>query len=182
MSLLTINLLPEEFITDQIKKAKFYRVQSFSIVCLLLVFFLSSLIVSLRILQSQRIKQIKGKISDIEQRIGGEGVKEGSLVTLKNRLTTINQYLGQPSQQSAVYQFLDKTIPPQVVINSLSVDKTGDVSLSLSIPDLVSLDGLISSLTNKEKEGNKISEVTIDTLSRSRDQIYKLTLKLKTTK
>ena len=53
MAKVTINLLPLEFREQDLNNAKFYKVQIIGVAVVLLIIFLSSLTVALRILQSK---------------------------------------------------------------------------------------------------------------------------------
>ena len=179
MAHISINLLPIEFTQEEVKRAKFYKVQAVCVAIILMMVFLASLTVALRILQSHNISQIKTQFTQAEQKVSNLKNRETSLVILKNRLTVINQYLGTPSKQVAVYNLIDKLLPPAVSINSFLVDKSGDVSLVGVVPDSLTIDSLIDSLTNKEKNEGKVSGVSIESLNRGRDGIYRISLKVK---
>ena len=179
MSLININLLPSEFILEEIKKARFSKIQSVGIAILLLVFFLSSLIVSLRILQSQKVKQVENEISGIEQRISSAKTKEDSLVSLKDRLSVIDKYSSTQSKQAMMYSFIEEIIPSGLTVSSLTIDQFGSVYLSLNIPDAEFIDTLINALTDPGQNNNKIKEVSIENLNRGRDGVYRIALRLK---
>lgn len=179
MSLISINLLPEEFIVEQTKKLKFVKIQSISIAILLLTFFLASLTIALRVLQSQRINQVQGKLTEIESQISGYKTVEDNVVLLKKRIGSINQYLGVSSKGALIYEFVEKNIPSRIIINSLTIDKSGDVFLTLVLPDSISLDAIVNGLLEAQTEKVKIKEISLDGLSRGRDGTYRLSLKLK---
>ena len=63
MSQIAINLLPYEFREQEIKRTKFYKLQSIGIGIIMLMVFLSSLTVALRVLQSQNISQIQKQVA-----------------------------------------------------------------------------------------------------------------------
>lgn len=179
MSIIAINLLPPEYISEEVKKRKFYKVQSFGIASLLLMFFLSSLTVSLRILQGQRIKQVESRLDEVVQKINGIKTKQDFLLNLKSRLAVIDKYASDKSKQSALYAFIEKVAPPGLNINSLSISRSGDVYLSVVVPDIFTVDKLTNSFTDSNQNGNLIKEVSIESLNRSRDGVYRLTLRLK---
>ena len=180
MSLISINLLPSEFISEQAKKGKFYKVQSLGIAALLLMFFLSSLTVSLRILQGQRIKQVEDQLNGVLQKINGAKTKQDFLVNLKSRLTVIDQYSSTKSKQASLYSFIEKTVPKDLTINSLSIDRSGNVYLSLVAPDVEIMDKVMNSFVDSRQSGGIIKQVAIESLNRSRDGVYRFTVKLKT--
>lgn len=179
MALISINLLPEEFIVEQVKKLKFAKIQSISIAILLCTFFLASLTVALRILQSQRIKGVESKLTEVEGKLSGYRNVEDNVILLKNRVVSINSYLGVSSKDALIYEFIEENIPASTSINSLSIDKMGDAFLTLVLADTVSLDSIINGLLESKSEKVKIKEIGIEGLSRGKDGIYKLSLKLK---
>lgn len=180
MQKIAIDLLPTEFRAEEKKKAKFYKIQAAGVVLILLTIFLSSLTIALRILQSQKISQIQTKMSEAEQRISNQKTTQASLLLLKNRLTTINQYLGVPSKQAEIYSLLEKLLPVSSTVNTLSIDKSGEALVLATVPDGISLDNLINNLISKEVNQDKIKGVSIDSLSRAKDGTYRISLKIKT--
>lgn len=178
MSQIAINLLPAEFREQELKKTKFYKLQSVGIGIIMLMVFLSSLTVALRVLQSQNISQIQKQVAASEQKISDLKTTQGSIILLKDRLTAINQYLGNPSEQSQMYKLVSDLLPSGVSISSVSVGKAGDILLFVSTKDSSTLDQFITNLTSKEKNQDKISQVSLETLSRGRDEIYRVNFKI----
>ena len=176
---ISINLLPPEITAEEIKKARFYKTQAIGIMVILTVAFLTSLTLTLRILQSHNVTLIKMQLAQAQQRVSNLQNTEASLFLLKNRLTVIDQYLGVPSKQALMYKLLDNLIPQSVVINSITVDKTGEVALFALAPDSASLDTLMNNLTAKENNKGKIGQVSIESLNRGRDETYRINLKIK---
>ncbi len=176
---IAINLLPLEFTQAELKRAKFYKVQTIGVGVILLMVFLSSLSVALRILQSQSIKGVQTQVSAQEQKIEGLKDRQVSLLLIKNRLSVINQFLANPSKQAGMFLLLDKLIPSSASINSTTIDKNGEVSILALLPDSQSLDNMINNLTDKDQNGGQISQVSIDSISRGKDGIYRVSLKIK---
>ena len=176
---IAINLLPVEFTQQEAKRARFYRVQTIGVSVILLVVFLSSLSVALRILQSQNIKGIQTQVSASEQKVSDRKDIQASLLLLKNRLITIDQYLNSTSKQTQMYQLLDQLIPQGVLINSISVNKSGETIILAQVADSPTLDSLVDSFINKQSNEDKISQVALDTLSRGRDGVFRITMKIK---
>lgn len=176
---IAINLLPLEFREQDLKNAKFYKVQVVGVATILLMIFLASLTVALRILQSQNISQIQNKKNLAEQKISDLKNTQASLFVLKNRLTTINQYLDTPSSQAQIYKIITKLMPSSVSLNSLSISNSSEVLILVTAPDGDSLDNLIANLTDQASNEGKISQVSIENINRGRDSIYRLSLKIK---
>ena len=180
MAKISINLLPAEFLQEEGKRTKFYKIQAIGIFVILLMVFFSSLSVALRILQSQSVKNVQIRVTAAEERIGQLKDTQASLILLKNRLSAINEYLNKPSAQAQLYAILGKIIPSNVGISSISIDKSGQAQVLASVPDSSTLDNLISSLVNTETNGGKIEEVSMDTVSRGKDGDYRINFRLKT--
>lgn len=176
---ININLLPPEFKIEQIKKAKFVKIQVIGIITIMFVVFLASMTVTLGILQNQNIKHIKGRISDSEKKITDQKSTQVSLMLLKNRLTAINKYFGTVSKQSEMYQLVMELLPASVSVNSFSVKKEGDILLLAVTKDTASLDEMANTLIYKNTYQDKISSLSLDNLSRGRDGIYRFSLRIK---
>ncbi len=179
MAKISINLLPTEIITKELKKANFYRIQLAGIIVILIMVFLASLTVALRILQSRSITEVQAKISETEQQVSDLKDTQAALILLKDRITVIDKYLGVSSNQSLMYKLIDKLIPPDVIINGISINKTGEVTLVVLVPDASSLDNLIESFTNRDSNEEKISLIGIESLNRGRDGFYRGSLTIK---
>ncbi len=179
MAKISINLLPSEIMARELKEAKFYKLQFVGIGVVLVMVFLASLTLALRILQNHNIAVIQATVTQEGQKVSDLKDTQVSLLLLKNRLSVIDQYLGIPSTQSMMYRLLDKLIPVSVSINAMSIDKAGTVTILATIPDSFVLDTLVSNLTNQETNEGKISQVSIDALNRGRDGLYRVSFKIK---
>ncbi len=176
---IAINLLPIEFTQAEVKRARFIKIQTIGVLVILVMVFLSSLSVALRILQSQSIKGIQTQVSASEQKISDLKDKQVSLLLIKNRLAVINQYLGNSSKQVAMLILLDKLLPPAISINSTIIDKSGEISILALIPDSLMLDNMINNLTDKTQNEGRIREISLDSISRGKDGVYRVSLKIK---
>ncbi len=176
MANISINLLPMEFRQEELKRSKFYKIQFIGISVILATVFLSSLTVALRILQSQNIASAQGEVSTKLQEVEGFKGLQASLFLIQNRVKTLGQYTGIPSRQNLTYQDLNKVLTPSVTLSSLSVDKDGNALIVAAVSDILALDSFLASLI--AKEDSKFSEVSIESLSRSRDGAYRASLKL----
>lgn len=179
MAKISINLLPPEIITKELKKANFYKIQLAGVVVILTMVFLSSLIVALRILQSRNITEAQAKLNQTQQTISGLKDTQAALFLLKDRLAVIYKYLGVSSDQSTMYKLINELIPANIVINAITVDRRGEVVLQTVVPDSASLDNLMNQLTINENNTGKISQVGLESLSRGRDGFYRVSLKIK---
>lgn len=177
---IAINLLPPEITRERVKNARFYKIQTLGIGLVLTVVFLSSFAIALGILQSQWVKQAESQMNGALQKVMVYKDKEATLMALKDRLKAINQYREVPSLQVSMFNLLYTLLPPSVVVNNLSVGKTGDISLSAVVQSSALLDEMIADLTDKDKNQGKIESVSIGSLNRSRDGVYRVDFKIKT--
>ena len=179
MAKISINLLPPEIINKELKKTKFYKIQFVGIAIILTMIFLASLTVALRILQSRNITEVQAKLTQTEQRVSDLKSTQASLFLLKNRLTVIDKYLEVSSQQSSTYKLIEKLIPPSVVVNSITINKSDEAVLLAMVPDAATLDNLVSGFTVKENnEGNNI-RVSLESLNRGKDGFYRISFIIK---
>lgn len=176
---ISINLLPPEIKTQALKQAKFYKIQAIGVAIILVMTFLASLTLALRILQNRNISLHQAKVAQAEQQASDLKGIQASLLVLRSRLTVIGQYLGVLSKQTSMYQLIERLIPSSVAVNGISVDNTGGVSLTVLVPDAVSLDNLVDNLTAKETNEGKISQISIENLSRGKDNLFRISLKIK---
>lgn len=178
MAKITINLLPDEFRLEEVKRAKFVKMQALGVVVILIMIFLSSLTVALSILQSRNLSQFQSKVSGAEQRISKSKDTQAQLLLLQNRLTVIREYFGTQSEQVQMYKLLESLLPASISINSIAIDKGGGALILAIAPDGNSVDQLFTNLLSEDSSGGKISKVNIESLSRGRDGIYRISFKV----
>lgn len=178
MQKISINLLPVEFKIIQQSEQRFLKIQTISIAVLLLFIFLATTTVALGYIQSQDVKNAQVNLDSAESAVSGLKSKESSLVALKNRINSISEVKKDPSKQRIMYSLVDGLIPANVNVSSLSVDKSGDVVIAAVFSDIQSFDSFTQDLVNRNKNQDKIKEVDIDSLSRSRNGQYRVNLKI----
>lgn len=180
MSKISINLLPIEYATEEIKKANFYKIQLIGVAAVVAVTFFASLTVALGVLQSKNIKEAEARLGESEEKVLQLKDRQASLFVIKNRLATINQYFGIPSRQVAVYSMLNQLLPSGFSVNSFAVDRSGEAIVVGVASDGESVDNLIVGLISNKEVSDKISQVSIENLNRGRDGFYRISLKIKT--
>lgn len=178
MERISINLLPQEFISEQIQKTRFYKIQSAGIFVILTMIFLSILVVSLRVLQSSQLNTAGAKASEAEQRVTNLAARQSSLIFLKDRLLSIGQSIGVSSKQAGMYALINELLPQPLSVNQISIGVGGEVLFSATTSNLESIDQLIEDLLDKERNEDKISSVAIEALNRGRDGIYRISFKI----
>lgn len=181
MAKISINLLPAEFSAAELKRAKFVKIQAIGVSVVLLMIFLSSLTFSLRILQNQSIKAVSGRVLGAEEKIDGLKGTQASLVFLKNRLDILQKYLGTQSKTVSFYQFFTNQLPSSASADSISVDKEANLLILIHFQDIREFDSLLVSLLDPQKNEGRVKKISIDSFSRGRDGLFRVSLKLEPT-
>lgn len=176
---LSINLLPIEFTEQDIKRAKFYKVQIIGVSVILFMFFLSSLTVALRFLQSQKITQVQNQLTQSEEKVSGFKTTQASLFILKNRVADIDKYFQNSSNQTQIYKIITNLVPASVLVNSISVDKTGEVLVVATTNSPEGIDRFINNLNSKEFNEGRINKISLESISRGKDGIFRINLNVK---
>lgn len=179
MAKLAINLLPQEFRLEELKRAKFFKIQSIGVGVILFMALLSSVSVGLRILQSQNITSIQENLAKAEQRVLAHKDVQGSLLLLKNRVAAVGKYLEVPSEGVYMYGLISKLVPVSVTVNSMSIGRDGEILVLAVSKDSAALDELFNNLTSIETNEGKIKEVSVENLSRGRDGVYRINFTVK---
>lgn len=181
MAKISINLLPAEFSAAELKRAKFVKIQAIGISIVLLMIFLSSLTFSLRILQNQSIKTVSGRVLATEEKITDLKGTQASLIFLKNRLDILQKYLGTQSKVISLYQFFTNQLPPSASADSISIDKENNLVVLILFQDIGEFDSLLVNLLDPQKNEGRVKEVSLDSFSRGRDGLFRVSLKLEPT-
>lgn len=174
---ISINLLPTEATNQQKEVSKAKKVKIFSIVFLLLMFFLASVLITLRILQTQTISKLQVQAKSSEATVSSFRDKESTLVLLKNRLELIEGIKSAPSKQKTVYDTLSKKLPPSISLSAVTLDSGGNLSISTTTANSDELTRMLSDLASEESFSS-IANISVDSLSRGRDGSYRVSLKL----
>ncbi len=172
METININLLPIEDALKQKKAGRFRLIQGVSVFLLLILIFLASVGFILRFLQSQDIGRISRQVDLAQDQVSGLKDKEAALFVLKNRLTAIGQIIKIPGRQAEIYDLAVGKMPQSVSIASVGIDKNGNITQSLIIPDGVTLDNILS------RYMEKASKIEVESMSRGRDGVYRVNLKI----
>lgn len=178
MSRISINLLPPEFMAAELKASKFHKVQAIGIGVILFMIFLSSLTFALRILQNRTGELLQARLSKAEQRTADLKNTQASLILIKDRVKIIDQYFGIPSKHTTVYNLVDDLMPSSIIINAMTIERSGNLILLGATPDSQILDTFINSLTTNKTSLDLVKEVTIESLNRARDGLYRFTLEV----
>lgn len=172
MAKININLLPAEDALKQKREKRFLLVQRVSSALLVMLIFLTAVTFGLKHLQRQNIQNLQSLAQQEETKVANFKSKESALFVLKNRLTTISQVVATSGIQADIYDLVVRGLPPSVAVSSLSIDKAGNITSSLVFPDGKTFDELLSKLLSKAQK------IEVESLSRGRDGIYRVSLKV----
>ena len=179
MDKVDINLLPTEVSVEQKKQAKFSRIQAISIGVLLLLILVASLSVALRIFQAQQLAKLGKDAKTLEEKVNTFKDKEAILVLLKNRVTAIAQLVSSGKNPNIMFNLITDKIPGSATITAISVDKVGNVILSLVVPNSSSMEETLAALTSADSF-EKITKIDIESLASGTDGAYRINLKIHT--
>lgn len=179
MDKISINLLPVEVILRQKQNLKVVLVNRLSVSVLLVLAFLTSALLALRISQASQLKKVSSGLALATERVDSLKEREAYAVALKARLDSIRS-LSTDSKKATLFNLLISLAPANVSVSNLAVDKTGVLTVSLSAPSADALEVLIASLNNKEKNAGLVSSAELTSLSKGKDGNLRVELKIKT--
>lgn len=175
---LSVNLLPTEIMLQRQQSFRLTLSTKLSIAALVLLIFFTSLTLTLRIFQNSQIEKAKKNEVVAQGKIDSLRSKEDQLILLKTRLSSIKSLMGVDNRRKAIFNLVVFLTPSDTQISDVTVDKDGKMVMSLTSPTLASIDSLISSLGNQEKNSDLISKVDMEGLSLGKDLVYRFALEI----
>lgn len=179
---LSVNLLPQEILIERIQSSKLSLINNISIALLIVVILLTSATLGLRFTQNLELKAAQDNLVQAENKITSFKDKEVTLLSLKQRVASIQGLIGGDDKIKSIFNLVIFLTPADIQITEATVDKNGAMSLSLSTRNISSLESLILSLGDKEKNSGLIAKVDMDGLSLGRDGLFRFALKIVPTK
>lgn len=176
MNNISINLLPPETTLNLKHQNKFKVIQRISTAALLIMVFLASVTVPLRIMQDKNFQNIDAAAKSQVETIEALRTKEISLTVLKNRLSLITKVSNDPHTQTIAYNLVNN-LTSNFSVGSLQIDKNGSAAITVNFTDANSLGIFLNNVTNSIAS-DKLSKVIVDSLGRGPDGIYRADFKL----
>ena len=176
MNNISINLLPPENALNLKHQKKFKVIQRISTVALLIMVFLASVTIPLRIMQDKNFQNIDAAARSQVQTIEQSRTKEIALTVLKNRISLITKVNNDPQIQTNAYNLVNE-ITSNLAIGSIQIDKNGLAAITLNFSDANSLSVFLNNMTSKIAL-DKLSQVSVDSLGRGPDGVYRADFKL----
>lgn len=174
----TINLLPPEILAQRKQSFKISLLNKLSILALLALIFFTAITLALRVMQSFTLKSSEEGLVKAEEKVTALQGKEGQILILKQRLNVISNLMGADNKRKAIFNLIVFLTPAQMQITEGSVDKSGNMSLSLISPSLSILESFLADLASPQKNLNMISKVDMEGLSLGKDSNYRFSLKI----
>lgn len=178
MSNISINLLPKEILLQRQQSTKLNFLIKLSTGLLILLIFLASATLAMRIAQNLEFKKASDSVAYAQERETNLQSREAQLAFLKERLSLIDQFSQKDKKIKEVFNLVVNLIPQDIQISELSVDKSGNMVILLSTNNLLSLEKMIEDLGNKEKNSNLIKKMSMEGLTRGKDGVYRFSLKI----
>ncbi len=175
---LVVNLLPNEILLQRRQSSKLALINKISVAALVSLIFFASATLGLRISQNMSLKNAEQNLAYAKEKVSSFQDKEAAAVVLKQRLSQIKTLMGADSKITTIFNLIVYLTPVDVQITEASVDKNGSMIMTLTTSSLPSLETLISSLGNKEKNSDLVSKVELQGLSLGKDSIYRMVLKI----
>lgn len=180
MDKISINLLPKEVLLQRKQSSKFATINTISVAILIILVFLSSATLAMRISQNFQLNEVKNNLTLAEQDVAVFQTKEAQLAFLKKRLEVINNLTNGDVKVKAIFNLILAIIPKDINVSEINVDKSGKMVIMISTTSLSSIETLISDLSSQEKNANLVKEINLDTLSKDKDGVYRLSLNIST--
>lgn len=175
---LLVNLLPAEELYRRKQSFRLALINKLSILLLTVLIFLTSTALVLRLTQNLQLKGVQNNLAKAETKVAGLKGKEEQAFILKERLASISKLLGGDSKRKAIFNLVVFLTPAEIMFSEVTVDRNGNMNLSLSSPTLASVETLISSLEDRGKNSDLIAKVNLEGLSLGKDATYHFSLKI----
>ncbi len=148
------------------------RVSIFLLVVLVTVTFA---VFAVRYVQNNVLNQTNEALSAAESKVTSLKDREGYAVLLKKRLDSIDK-LSSDNKKIDSFSTVLALTPPDVQLSLISVEKTGEVHLTSSSPNVKSLDSYLAILQDKTRNNDSIQKIDMQNLSRNKDGLYRYDL------
>jgi hypothetical protein len=165
MSKLSINLLPPELEANKKKAKRRALINRLSVSLLAFMVALSAVGLVLDIIQSLNVKNLDRKVDSVKAEVTKQKKQEELVLVLKDRISGINNLLNNDTPHAKAFNLITKLVPDSVKINNFSIDKKGVVLLGGETTSPTYLSAFFNNLTDPTINENKISQVTVESLS-----------------
>jgi Tfp pilus assembly protein PilN len=181
MANLSINLLPEQVSAEKKQRAKAATFVQISVLILVLIFVASGVILSFRFSQAAQLSKLQSQINSVKDEINSPDStkREGLLVTLKQRLDSLNEANSKSYPAQYAFSLINSMLPPNTQITGLNLDKTGKVTLEITSPDTTTLQSFLNNLMDPQINQQKVSSAAVQSINMNKDNTYATSLNFK---
>jgi hypothetical protein len=176
MSKVSINLLPPEL--EKVKKARVNKsiISTVSVGFLVVCIILALGVLLFRLAQNQDFQKWTKEVSSQKDIIKSTtNIQKSDLSTAaKARVDSITKVTKTDLPAAYAYTLILKLIPEQMFLNTMTVDKKGKLVLDIETTNLSTLDQFLNNLNDPVVNNNKISNVTVESLSRGKTDEMRL--------
>lgn len=124
---------------------------------------------------------LKRQTQQMENKISSQKTTEGDYTVTVSRLNVLGEVLDKEKKFIPIISELDSLNNESIKIQSVSSDKTGNISFSLIASSSASLDDFVTILMAKEDQ-KLFSDIKAQGISREKNGNYHMTLSLKADK
>lgn len=171
-----LNLLPEDVLVERKQNSKLILVNKLSIGVLVLIILITVGVITLRLSQEAPLKTAQQDLSSVQAKVNSLKEREEQLLTLKQQLSLINTLSGGDIKKRAFFNLMALSLPAEMTISDLDVDKTGKVTVTLSTTSIQSMETLLANLTNKERNSDLVAKIELDSLALGKEGLYRFSL------
>lgn len=175
---LLVNLLPSEILLQRRQSMKLALVNKISIITLVILILLASGTLALRVSQNFNFKNAQQDLVAAEGKVAALKDKEAEMVALKQRLGSIKSLQGGDTKITSIFNMVIYLTPLGIQVTEASVDKSGNMIVTMVAPEIAMVESLIENLGDKEKSSNLISKVELQGMSLGRDFSIRLVFKI----
>ena len=167
MDKIHINLLPVEILSQQIEKNKKSTVVKVAIFVLIVMIVLTAGILSLSVSRNNEHQKLAAQLAQLEQSYNANAQTGNIMSQIKEKLNKISTRRLEDVNQVEAFNLMVQLLTSGVRVNTLSLGKSSEVILSGEVDSTSSLELFFNNLTDPSKNGNKISKVSIQSLSKT---------------
>lgn len=178
VSKMSINLLPQEILAERRQGSKLSILNKLSIGLLVLMVFLSSSTVALKLSQNKQLQTTQDNLVHAQTAANSLQPRAVQVASLKQRLGTVQSLEGKDAKIKAIFNLIAALTPADIRVADLNVDANGQMTMAATTQSLSSFGTLIAALKDKGKTSGLIAKVELDGLSIGRDSTYRFGLKI----
>lgn len=174
MSKININLLPPELAMEHKRASKKLWVIRISSILIAVVALCGSLALAFGFIKAGEEQSLTNALEESKAAVSELKDNEGYLNLVKQKSTKIDSLSSQDAKVISSMNLINSLVPPGVVLQTISLDKNGDLIFGGQTDTLDGLRGLLGSLTEEKKD--YVNKVQVSSLNKSASSFFKFDL------